>query len=153
VIAELDDRVPAGADARKLERYDHFLAGWALHTRRYGARAQAIALVVFVCRDRSRARRCAERADVVLRACRAYAGEYPSEWQYPGRERVRFVSERDVHEGLLVALRVPPLPPDVRASASGGDPRDASACALPCSLLDAGVGADACAVASDDGPR
>jgi hypothetical protein len=72
----------------------------------------------------------------MLRACRAYAGEYPFDWEYPGRDRVRFVAERDVHEGLLGGYRVPPLPPDVRVSAAGEDPRTAPACALPCSLLD-----------------
>jgi hypothetical protein len=49
---------------------------------------------------------------------------------------VRFVAERDVHEGLLGAYRVPRLPPDVRVSAAGADPRAASTTALPCSLLD-----------------
>jgi hypothetical protein len=136
VIVELDDRVPDGTAARKLERYDHFLSGWSLHTRRYGARAEATPRVVFVCRDRSRARRCAERADLTLRACRAYAGEYPHDWEYPGREGVRFVSERDAHEGLLAGYRVPPLPPEVRTRTAGEDPRASGASALWCSLLD-----------------
>jgi hypothetical protein len=136
VIAELDDRVPNGAATRKLERYDHFLSGWSLHTSRYGARAEATPVVVFVCRDRSRARRCAEQADITLRACRAYAGEYPHDWEYPGRERVRFVSERDAHEGLLDAYRIPHLPPDVRAQAAGEDPRAYRASAVWCTLLD-----------------
>jgi hypothetical protein len=59
----------------------------------------------------------------VLRACRAYAGEYPLDWEYPGRERILFVAERDVHEGLLYAYGVPRLPPNVRVSAAHGDPR------------------------------
>jgi hypothetical protein len=136
VIAELDDRMPDAAGVRKLERYEHFLAGWSLHTRRYGARSEVTPIVAFVCRDRARARRCAECADRALRACRAYAGEYPFDWEYPGRDRVRFVAERDLHEGLLGAYRVPRLPPDVRVSAAGADPRAASTTALPCSLLD-----------------
>ncbi len=123
VIVELDDRPPVGAGARKLERYDHFVAGWSLHTDRYGRRAQAMAVIVFVCRDRPRARECARRADSVLRACRAYAGEYPLEWEYPGRERVLFVAERDAHEGFLRGYGVPRLPPQVRMSAAQGDPR------------------------------
>ena len=123
LIVELDDRLPVGRDARKLERYDHFLAGWSLHTPRYGRRAEALPVVVFVCRDRARARECARRADSVLRACRAYAGEYPLHWQYPGRERILFVAERDAHEGLLRAYGVPRMPPDVRVMAAHGDPR------------------------------
>ena len=123
VIVELDDRLPVGRAARKLERYDHFVAGWSTHTDRYGRRAQAVPVVVFVCRDRSRARECARRADSVLRACHAYAGEYPADWEYPGRERILFAAERDVHEGLLRAYGVPRLPPEVRVSAAHGDPR------------------------------
>ncbi|HYM56109.1 MAG TPA: replication-relaxation family protein [Solirubrobacteraceae bacterium] len=123
VIVELDDRMPGGRATVKLERYDHFLAGWSVHTSRYGRRLEAAALVVFVCRDRARARECARGADSVLRACRAYAGEYPFDWDYPGRERILFASERDLHEGLLCAYGVPRLPPDVRVTAAHGDPR------------------------------
>ncbi len=123
VIVELDDRPPIGRAAGKLERYDHFLAGWSMHTRRYGSRMEAVPVVVFVCRDRPRARECARLADSVLRACRAYAGEYPFDWEYPGRERILFASERDVHEGLLRAYGVPRLPPAVRVAAAHGDPR------------------------------
>ena len=65
VIVELDDRLPSGARRASFERYDHFVAGWSLHTDRYGRRAQATPVVVFVCRDRSRARECARRADSV----------------------------------------------------------------------------------------
>lgn len=137
VIIELDDRMPAGRAAAKLERYDHFLAGWSVHTRRYGRRMEAVAVVVFVCRDRTRARECARRADALLKACRAYAGEYPFDWQYPGRERILFAAERDVHEGLVRAYGVPRLPPEVRVTVAHGDPRAGEATAeareIPCS--------------------
>jgi hypothetical protein len=123
VLVELDDRLPEGAGAAKVERYDHLLAGWSICTRRYGARASARPVVVFVCRDRARARECARRADRVLTACRAYAGEYPADWEYPGREGIVFAAERDAHEGLVLAYGVPPLPPAVRVAAAGGDPR------------------------------
>jgi hypothetical protein len=108
-----------------VERWDHFLAGWSLHTARY--RGDARALVVFVCRDGSAARDCALRADGVLRACRAYAGDYAQNWDFVGRQSVVFVAERDVHEGDLSGLGIPALPPDVRASladeSSAGDAR------------------------------
>jgi hypothetical protein len=122
VLVEFDDRLPSGPAAAKLERYDHFLSGWAAHTSRYGRRLRAGPVVVFVCRDRSRARECARRADAGLRACRAYAGEYPFDWDYPARERILFASERDVHEGLSSVYGVPRHPPEVRASARPGDP-------------------------------
>jgi Replication-relaxation len=137
VIVELDDRLPIGRAARKLERYDHFVAGWSLHTNRYGRRAQAVPLVVFVCRDRSRARECARRADSLLCACRAYAGEYPLDWEYPGREQIMFVAERDAHEGLLHGYGVPRLPPQVRVIAADGDPRAGEATVEPREMLSA----------------
>jgi hypothetical protein len=131
VVIELDDRLPVSGAASKLERYDHFLAGWSAHLTRYGSRMEAVAIVIFLCRDRARARECARRADSVLRACRAYAGEYPFDWEYPGRERILFASERDMHEGLLRAYGVPRLPPQVRVSATHGDPRAGEATAEP----------------------
>jgi DNA-binding transcriptional ArsR family regulator len=121
VLVEFDDRLRSGPAAAKLERYDHFLSGWAANTSRYGRRLQAVPVVVFVCRDRPRARECARRADAGLRACRAYAGEYPFDWDYPARERILFASERDAHEGLSSVYGVPHLPPEVRASAGHGD--------------------------------
>jgi hypothetical protein len=131
LLVELDDRVPAGRAAGKLERYDHLLAGWSVHTTRYGRRLGMPPSVVFVCRDRARARECARSADALLTACRAYAGEYPSDWEYQGRDGILFVAERDAHEGLLRGYGVPRLPPDVRVSAAHGDPRARESTAEP----------------------
>jgi hypothetical protein len=133
LLVERDDRLPAGPGAAKLERYDHLLAGWAVCAPRFAGRggraeiAQRL-LVVFLCRDRPRARECARGADHVLSACRAYAGEYPRDWEYPGRSRILFASERDIHEGLLLAYGVPLLPPEVRAA----DARDICAREAAC---------------------
>jgi Replication-relaxation len=127
VIVELDDRLPIGRRAAKLERYDHLICGWSLELTRYGKHLGAPPLVVFVCRDRSRARECARRADTVLIACRAYAGEYPSEWEYPGRERILFAAERDIHEGHARGYGLTRLPPEVRVAVADGDPTARSA--------------------------
>jgi hypothetical protein len=142
LLVELDDRLATRAHlpaVAKLERYDHLLAGWSVYAPRFAgrpspsgcvppigpgaARVGPSPAVVFLCRDRLRARECARRADHALRACRAYAGEYPSDWEYPGRAAIVFASERDAHEELLLAYGVPRLPPEVRAAAAGGDPR------------------------------
>ncbi len=125
LILERDDRLLDARGVAKLERYDHFLTGWAAHTRRYGERMLATPLVVFICRDRARSRACARQADTVLRASRAYAGEYPQDWEYQGREQTLFVSERDIHERLLCAYGVPRLPPHLRVAAARGDRRAA----------------------------
>jgi hypothetical protein len=122
VIVEFDDCLSRDKGMAKLERYDHFLTGWSAHTRRYGERSRATPLVVFVCRDRARARRSAQVADRALRACRAYAGEYPFDWDYLGRERTLFVAERDMHEGLRRAFGVHRLPPSARVVEAHGDP-------------------------------
>jgi hypothetical protein len=135
VIVEFDDRLQSARGTSKLERYDHFLAGWSAHTRRYGRRMDAAALVVFVCRDRVQALDCARSADAVLGACQAYAGEYPFDWEYPGRERILFVGERDVHEGVLHGYGVPRLPPAVRVAAAHGDPRAAESAVEPREIL------------------
>jgi hypothetical protein len=135
LLVELDDRMPTGRAAAKLERYDHLLAGWSVHTTRYGRRLGRPPVVVFVCRDRARARECARRADALLTACRAYAGEYPADWEYPGREGILFVAERDSHEGLLRGYGVPRLPPEVRVSVAADDPRAREAAAEPRDLL------------------
>jgi hypothetical protein len=47
---------------------------------------------------------------------------------------VAFACERDVHESLLLAWSVPALPPDVRASLSGGEPSAAEGRAVSVSL-------------------
>lgn len=131
LLVEFDDRLPTGYAAGKLERYDHLLAGWSVHTMRYAPRRGVLPFVVFVCRDRGRARECARRADALLSACRAYAGEYPVDWEYPGREGIVFVAERDVYEGRLNGYGVPRLPPDVRVSVAHGDPRARECAAEP----------------------
>jgi Replication-relaxation len=134
LMVELDDRLPQGADAAKLERYDHFLAGWSAHVKRYARHGAQLPIVVFVCRDRARARECARGADRILVACRAYPGEYPSDWQYPSRNQVLFAAERDAHEGDLLAYGVPPLPPEVRVAAADGDPRAREATVRECEI-------------------
>jgi hypothetical protein len=116
LLVEFDDRLPVGSAAAKLERYDHLLAGWSLCIPRLTRRAAPRLLVLFICRDRPRARECARRADHVLSACRAYAGEHPQDWEYSGRAATLFAAERDIHEGLLLAYGVHPLPPAVRAA-------------------------------------
>ncbi|HTQ67568.1 MAG TPA: replication-relaxation family protein [Solirubrobacteraceae bacterium] len=130
IFIELDDRVPEGTSAAKLERYDHFLTGWSLNTRRYGDRGETVAEVVFVCRDRARARECARAADHALCAARAYAGEYPFDWDYTGRRRISFAAERDIHEGSRLAYGVADLPPSVRAEGSGREARALEAAAV-----------------------
>ncbi len=143
VPADRARRSPARRRARppSSERYDHLLAGWSVCVPRFAGRGAGRAgrvdplLVVFLCRDRPRARECARLADHVLCACRAYAGEHPRDWEYPGRASIVFVSERDVHEGLLLAYGVPRLPPNVRGAPVQSDPRASQAAIVARGLL------------------
>jgi len=122
LLVEFDDRLPVGIAAAKVERYDHFLTGWSTNLGRWPRTGSQLPIVVFVCRDRARARECVRRADKILTACRAYPGEYPHHWEYQGRANILFAAERDAHEALLQAWHVPALPPEVRI-ALDGDPR------------------------------
>jgi hypothetical protein len=134
LLVDLDDRSSTPSWVSRLERYDHFLAGWAELTLRYRHGAAAVPAVVFVCRDRPRARECARAADLLLCACRAYAGDYPQSWQYPGRARIVFAAERDVHEGSVAAWGVPSLPPALRAPATPDDPGEGAGTARAATL-------------------
>lgn len=133
LLVEFDDRLPEGLAAAKVERYDHFLAGWSANLERWAPTGSQLPVVVFVCRDRPRARECVRRADKILTACRAYAGEYPQDWEYQGRTNILFAAERDAHEALLQGWHVPALPPGVRI-AMGGDSRRREPLIEPCHL-------------------
>jgi hypothetical protein len=122
VMIEFEDRLAGDGGVALLHRYDHFLTGWSAHVSRYDERGRATPLVVFVCRDRSRAIHFSGLADRALVACRAYPGEYPHDWDYSGRSRILFASERDAHEGLMRAYGVPRVPPAVRIARGGADP-------------------------------
>jgi hypothetical protein len=123
VLVERDDRAAGGRGTAKLERYDHLLAGWSESAPRFAKGGAGQPVVVFICRDRARARACARSADALVVACQAYAGEYPADWLYPGRARIFFAAERDAHDGLLHVYCLPALPPGVRAGLADGDPR------------------------------
>ncbi len=126
LFVELDRTFKPAKNIDKFERYDHMISGWSALKDRYTKHCTAPPLVVFVCRDQANAKEFCRAADPVVTAGHAYGGEYASEWSYPGRERMCFVSERDVHEGRMAGYALPVLPPDVRAAVA--DDRSARAC-------------------------
>lgn len=97
-----------------LERYDHLLSGWWRAVPRY-ARAGTPPLLVVLCAGAQRARECALIADGLLCATLARIGADPLDWERPGRSRIRFADESDVHAGSLAAWQVPCHPPALRA--------------------------------------
>jgi Replication-relaxation len=127
LFVELDRTFKPSKNVDKFERYDHMLAGWALHKERYTKYLPDPPIVVFICRDQSNAKEFARAADPVVTGAHAYGGEYQAEWPCPARERMFFVAERDVHEGRLTGYALPGHPPDVRVAQADGDPK-ARAC-------------------------
>ena len=127
LFVELDRTFKPAKNIDKFERYDHMISGWCTLKDRYAKHCTAPPLVVFVCRDQANAKEFCRAADPVVTAGHAYGGEYASEWDYPGRQRMLFVAERDAHEGRMAGYTLPALPPDVRVTAANGD-RSAAAC-------------------------
>ena len=122
LLVELDDRLPTGRAAGKLERYDHLLAGWSVHTNRYGAGSGATARRVCVSRSRpcpgvrAQSRSAPDRVSRIRRRVSRGLG-VPGPRGHPVRRRARRI------RWLLRGYRVPALPPEVRVSVADGDPR------------------------------
>ena len=127
LFVELDRTFKPAKNIDTFERYDHMISGWCTLKDRYAKHCTAPPLVVFVCRDQANAKEFCRAADPVVTAGHAYGGEYASEWDYPGRQRMLFVAERDVHDGCIAGYTLPSLPPEVRVVAANGD-RSAAAC-------------------------
>jgi hypothetical protein len=110
----------SGEELSWIERYDHLLSGWWRLVPRY-ARSGEPPLLVVICCDETHAKRCAVRADELICATLARIGTAPPDWERPGRSRINFAAEADVHAGSLAAWRVPQQP---RASSDGlgGEP-------------------------------
>jgi hypothetical protein len=119
LMVELDRSRKAHYNLEKFAAYDALLTGWALEIERYQKMGEAPA-VVFVCEDEERARLLAEAADSVMTGTIVTHGMPESEWARPGRRRVWFACERDVHMGTLRAYRLPVHPPEVRKALGEG---------------------------------
>jgi hypothetical protein len=75
--------------------------------------------VIFVFPDEPMALAVAKLADALVRGRIASLEDRQTAWPYPGRKRMFFCAERDVHEGSLRALMLPELPAKVRREAQG----------------------------------
>ena len=91
------------------------LPAWALEeggsaaAARPGA-AQAAPYVLFICQDEQQRQLFMHAADHELAGHRSYPAD-PGERHYLGRQRTLFATELDIHQGVLDAARLPPLPP------------------------------------------
>jgi hypothetical protein len=96
---------------------DHLLSGWWRDVARFSRRGEP-PIAVVICESEQRALECAALADAVLLAAVGRVGVPAQRWERPGRAGIRFAVEGDLHRGSLTALRVPPLPPQLRAGAA-----------------------------------
>jgi len=83
--------------------------------------------VVFVVEDEPKAKKFVAAADDAVTGAVVVPGTAAEQWEYPGRERMFFVCERDVHMGTLRAYRLPRYPPLDRAAVSVSRRRSKSA--------------------------
>jgi hypothetical protein len=113
----------------KFRRYDSFLCDWWQHTDY--ADQPSSPHVVFVCQNDRHLRRFLEGADHQVTGYQARAGG--SDFIYPGRRRMLFVTEEDAHRGDPRAWRLPPLPAGHRDR--GRDPLEPEQLQLPAGPL------------------
>lgn len=109
VLIELDrTRRPRKNDS-KLLRYDALLTAWWRAVPRYRELGEPPA-VVFISQDEEDLNALMRLADTEVTGCLANPGDPPIRWRYPGRERMLFVCERDVHDGSAAAHMLPTAP-------------------------------------------
>jgi hypothetical protein len=113
LMLELDRTGKPTKNLDKFHRYDALLTGWWHAVERYRKLGEAPA-VVFICIDEHNLVNFMRAADREVTGRLARPGTAEATWPYPGRERMLFVSERDVHEGSLRAFKLPIEPSDAR---------------------------------------
>lgn len=93
----------------KFRRYDNFLCWWWRHTPL--ADSDQPPFVLFVCQDEDQRRQFLNTADHELTGHRWYPSARPEQHDHIGRRRILFALERDAHDGVLEAWRLPAFPP------------------------------------------
>jgi Replication-relaxation len=106
LLIELDRTRRPTKNVDKLRRYDAFITAWCRMTDRYRHAAE-LPYVIFVCPGEQEALSLMRVADREVTGHYAGYGTRPEEWPSPGRERMLFVGEEDVHDGLASAWSLP----------------------------------------------
>jgi protein involved in plasmid replication-relaxation len=109
LMIELDRTQSPAKNLDKFRRYDALITAWWRRVERYRRLGEAPA-AVFVCVDEEHVLTFAHAADQEVTGRLGRPGTSDESWPYPGRERMLFVSERDVHEGSLRAWKLPVEP-------------------------------------------
>jgi hypothetical protein len=110
------DRTGRGAyNATKFTAYDHFLGGWCLRTRHWGNERCTRPVVVFVAHSPQAMLALLHGADQAMTFGFGARGRYePAQFEFPGRAHTAFTCLDWLLAGRPLALRLPPLPPQVR---------------------------------------
>jgi Replication-relaxation len=108
-LVEYDRTTRVDKNYEKFRRYDAFLTWWWRHTPLVDRGEPP--WVLFVCQDQQHRDKFLAAADRDLTGHLWHPAADPSEQHYPGRRRILFASEADVHGGILEARRVPGYPP------------------------------------------
>jgi hypothetical protein len=106
LMIELDRTRRPVKNLDKLRRYDALITGWWRLHERLQEREEPPA-VVFVCTDEHQTMALMDAADREVTACLSNPGDAPGSWRYPGRERMLFVAEQEIHEGAGHAWMLP----------------------------------------------
>jgi hypothetical protein len=109
LMIELDRTAKPTKNFDKFERYDGLLTGWWRTVERYRRMREAPA-VIFICTDEFSLANFMHAADRQMTGRLAQPGTPEHNWPYPGRKRVLFVAERDIHEGNPRAWKLPLKP-------------------------------------------
>lgn len=109
LLVELDRTRRPAANFDKFRRYDSLITAWWRRIRSYESMGEPPA-VVFVCSDEDQARSFMEAADRDVVGRLADPTKPEAQWRYPGRERMLFADERDVHGGSLRSWMLPRAP-------------------------------------------
>jgi Replication-relaxation len=108
-LIEYDRTNRVDRNYEKFRRYDAFLTWWWRHTP-LGDRGEP-PWVLFVCQDEPHCEKFMRAAERDLTGQLWHPAVDPSEKRYPGRQRILFACEADIHAGVLEARRVPAYPP------------------------------------------
>ena len=125
LLVELDRSGRASRNVEKFRRYDALLTAWGRTHERYKLQGEP-PIVVFAVEDEPKAHEFIEAADDAVTGAVVVPGTAAEHWEYPGRERMFFVCERDVHMGTLRAYRLPRYPRATRGALSGDRRRSKS---------------------------
>jgi hypothetical protein len=118
LLLELDRTGRASSNTEKFRRYDALLTAWAMSHRRYKALGEP-PIVAFVVEDDEKALQFLRAADPLVTGRIGKWGVPEAGWPHHGRRRIFLLSEIDVHQGTLRALRLPEAPPGQRRALAG----------------------------------